>query len=139
MAEKILALLVAFASGAAVVALIGTKLVNFAIRHSPGMRKLIRDALDREDSRHAITGQPLHPVAESFDVGMQAAADEGLCELCIDPIDKPYVDEHGNRRWRRCPNLATKQVGNLNTGRRLNICKEHFEKTLLSPEDGGTK
>jgi hypothetical protein len=128
MAEKILALLVAFASGAALVSLIGTKLINLAVRHSPQTRKLIRDMLDREDARHLITKQPLHPMAESFEAGMRAAASEGLCELCIDPINEPYIDEHGTKIWRPCPNPATKQVGDLSTGRVLNVCEEHFLK-----------
>lgn len=56
-----------------------------------------------------------------------------FCELCIDPIDKPHVDEHGNRRWRPCPNLATRQVVH-GTGKKewiLNICEDHFAKEAV--------
>lgn len=49
------------------------------------------------------------------------------CELCIDPIDKPHVDEDGTRRWRACPNPATREVLD-EQGRTLNVCEEHFRK-----------
>jgi hypothetical protein len=53
----------------------------------------------------------------------------GTCELCVDPVDKPHIDEHGTKRWRPCLNLATRQV--LQRGKKewvLNICEEHFAK-----------
>ena len=50
-----------------------------------------------------------------------------ICELCIDPIDKPHVDEHGTKRWRACPNKATREVRD-EKGRPLRVCEEHFEK-----------
>jgi hypothetical protein len=49
------------------------------------------------------------------------------CELCIDPIDAPHVDADGTRRWRACPNPATRQVLD-NGGRTLDVCEEHFAK-----------
>jgi len=54
-------------------------------------------------------------------------AEPKVCELCRDPIDKPYIDEGGARRWRACPNPATRQVLD-DSGRTLNICEEHFAK-----------
>ena len=48
------------------------------------------------------------------------------CELCADPFDRPHVDEHGAKRWRACPNTATRQVLD-EKGRTLNICEEHFK------------
>lgn len=48
------------------------------------------------------------------------------CDLCIDPIDKPYI-RRGARVWRACPNQATREVLGAN-GRTLNICEEHFKK-----------
>lgn len=50
-----------------------------------------------------------------------------LCELCVDPIDKPHVDEYGSQRWRACQNLATRQVSD-EKGRTLNVCEECFER-----------
>jgi hypothetical protein len=53
--------------------------------------------------------------------------DTASCELCIDPIDKPYIDEDGSRRWRVCHNPATRQVLQSD-GRTLNVCEEHFQR-----------
>jgi hypothetical protein len=50
-----------------------------------------------------------------------------FCELCVDPINKPHIDEDGTRRWRACPNLATRKVLD-DSGRELNVCEEHFGK-----------
>jgi len=129
MAEKILALLIAFFGGVAVMGLFGAKLINLAIRNSPPTRKLIRDALDREDARHADI------VSQSFNAGVNAGViaahnRAGLCELCIDPIDKPYTDEYGVQSWRACPNQAARTVV-LSGGQERRICEEHF--WLLKP------
>lgn len=51
------------------------------------------------------------------------------CELCMDPVDKPHIEEGGGKRWRACPNEATRQV--IQHGKKdhmLNICEEHFRK-----------
>lgn len=51
------------------------------------------------------------------------------CELCIDPIDRPHIDEDGTKRWRACTNPPTRQV--LQGGkiqRVLHVCEEHFKK-----------
>lgn len=128
MAEKILALLIAFVSGIALTALVGTKLVNFGLRLSPPLRKLVRDKLDREDARHALVGAPTD---NPFNAGVEAAIrdaeiqDNG-CQLCIDPIDKPYVDEGGAQRWRACPNPAAHVVDH--NGHKLRVCEDHFQK-----------
>ena len=125
MAEKILALLIAFLSGIALTVLIGAKLINLSIRHSPRMRKLLRDTLDREDARHAIVGDA-HLLSHAFDDGVLAGARDGkdLCEVCIDPIDKPFVDEGGAKRWRPCPNSAAHTVTD---GRdKMRVCEEHY-------------
>jgi hypothetical protein len=50
-----------------------------------------------------------------------------MCDLCIDPIDKPHIDEDGTKRWRACPNPATREVLD-DSGRDLNVCEEHFRK-----------
>ena len=53
--------------------------------------------------------------------------DLATCELCVDPIDKPHVDEDGAKRWRPCPNPATREVLDDN-GKPLRVCEEHFRK-----------
>jgi hypothetical protein len=57
-------------------------------------------------------------------------AEDGFCELCIDPIDKPFVDEDGTKRFRACPNKATREVAQTGTKvpRTLRVCEEHFTK-----------
>lgn len=49
------------------------------------------------------------------------------CELCIDPINKPFIDESGAHRWRACPNPAMREILD-EQGRVLNVCEEHFKK-----------
>jgi hypothetical protein len=127
MAEKILALLIAFFGGIALTALFGVKLINLVMRHSPPLRKLLRDALDREDSRHALVGTPTDdPFALGLKVGSEAVFQDSKCELCMDPIDKPHVGVDGAKRWRPCPNQATRTVDS--NGHKLRICEEHFQK-----------
>lgn len=50
-----------------------------------------------------------------------------LCGLCIDPINKPHVDDDGTKRWRACPNPATRDVTD-NSGRPMRICEQCFAK-----------
>jgi len=126
MAEKILALLIVFFGGITLTMLVGTKLINLALRHSPPARRLLRDKLDREDARHALVGVPAtDSLAHGFNAGVEAGIREGKCELCIDPIDLPHVDEDGARRWRACPNLAARTVEH--SGHKLRVCEEHFQ------------
>jgi len=127
MAEKILALLVAFVGGAALAALIYGKLINLGLRHSAPIRKMLRDKLDREDARHALLGDSNDLFSSSFNAGVEAGERAGKCELCIDPIDKPHIEADGSRRWRACPNRATREVVD-GAGRPLWICEEHFKK-----------
>lgn len=125
MAEKILALLIAFVGGIALTALVGTKLINISLRHSPPVRRLLRATLDREDARHALVGAlAADPIAHGFNAGVEIGIREGKCELCIDPINKPHIDESGARRWRACPNPAAHVVDH--NGHKLRICEEHF-------------
>lgn len=126
MAEKILALLIAFFGGIALTVLFGAKLINLGMRHSPPLRKLLRDALDREDSRHALVGTPTDdPFALGLKVGSEAVFQDSKCELC-DPIGKSHVGLDGTERWRRCPNQATRTVDY--NGHNLRICEEHFQE-----------
>lgn len=129
--DKILALIVAFVSGAALTALVFAKMMGLAVRHSPRIRQIIRDGLDREDARHALVGDRSAKVvgdvtfADAIEMGAQAAKQESkdICQLCIDPIDKPYSDERGER-WRGCPNPAAYTV---KLGLKpLRICEQHF-------------
>lgn len=127
MAEKILALLIAFVGGVALTALVGTKMINLALRHSAPVRKQIRDALDREDARHAIVSAPTDdPIALGFKAGVEAASRDGKCELCIDLIDKPHIDARSARRWLACPNQAARTV--WRNGHELRVCEEHFQR-----------
>lgn len=52
MAEKILALIVAFLGGVATMSLLGTKLINLALRYSARARALVRDELNRLEAEY---------------------------------------------------------------------------------------
>lgn len=56
------------------------------------------------------------------------------CELCIDPIDKPHEMPDGSKRWRACPNAATRRVVQ-DSGRPLWVCEECFQKNVKSLDE----
>lgn len=53
--------------------------------------------------------------------------DDKLCQICIDPIDKPHIDEDGTKRIRACPNTATRDVLD-NAGWPMRVCEQHFKE-----------
>ncbi len=83
-------------------------------------------ASDLPDSVKTVLGFLADPVGAVVDEATKFAWAE-FCELCIDPIDEPHVDQDGTKRWRPCPNPATREVL-ADNGKPLRVCEEHFRK-----------
>lgn len=104
MAEKVLALLVAFLGGSVSTYFLGAKLIGLALRHSPSLRAQMRAALDRADVRAEA-----EPWRDEIVEGISA---EQRCEA--------YNQSTGER----CPHVAIRQVPDL-MGRLRRACREH--------------
>jgi len=94
MAEKILALLAAFVLGVVVAMMLGSKMVNLGLRHSPRLRAMVRAQLDRHDK-------------VKTDAFSQELVEAGLNErLQLCAAVKVYTSPSGAQYLVDCPNTT---------------------------------
>lgn len=105
MPEKILALLAAFVLGVVVTMMLGSKMVSFALLHSPRLRAMVRAQLDRDD------GVETDPV-------VQDCADAAAGKFCA--VTTSYIDMNGKRQHVGCIDKPLEGE---------TLCAEHLRQT----------
>jgi len=99
MAEKILALTVAFLGGGTVIALLYSKMIDLALRHSPRLRMRVRQEINRLDrvGVEPIAGLTRTETAEISDGAIMCAFGRSIpwTEICTQEGTLKYEDRFG--------------------------------------------